>query len=81
MTQTFCKSNCFFPIRINWTSQFSFKANREDPDQAPQNATSNQGLHCLPMFHKYDARFTMYIWVIMLLNGKHKLCTETRCEH
>ena len=31
-----------------------FNANTVDPDQTPQNAASDQGLHCLPMSHLWD---------------------------
>ena len=32
-------------LSINWDRQAC--ANNEDPDQLPQNAASDQGLHCL----------------------------------
>ena len=28
-------------------------ANSEDPDQNPQNAASDHGLHCLPLFQQF----------------------------
>ena len=31
-------------------------ANSVDPDQTPQNAASDLGLHCLPMSNLWDAR-------------------------
>ena len=31
-----------------------------DPDQTPRSAASDLGLHCLPMFQKWDTRL---IWV------------------
>ena len=31
-------------------------ANSVDPDQMPHSAASDLGLHCLPMFHLWDAR-------------------------
>ena len=42
-----------FPIKI-------IQANRIAQDGMPQSAASHQGLFCLPMSHKKDARF---IWV------------------
>ena len=30
-------------------------ANSVDPDQTPRSAASDLGLHCLPMFHLWDA--------------------------
>ena len=30
-----------------WTGAFGTFANSADPDQTPQNAASDQGLHCL----------------------------------
>ena len=35
-------------------------ANSGDPEQTPQNAASDLGLHCLPRSQKWDARL---IWV------------------
>ena len=32
----------------------------EDPDQTPRSAASDLGLHCLPMYQKWDARL---LWV------------------
>ena len=29
------------------------RANSVDPDQTPQNAASNQGLHCLPLIQQF----------------------------
>ena len=40
---------CFIKIPI-------FNANNVNPDQTPQNAASDQGLHCLPMSCFWDAR-------------------------
>ena len=36
-------------------------ANSEDPDQTPQPALSDLGLHCLPMSYAKDAR---HIWFV-----------------
>ena len=33
-----------------------FNANRVDPDQTSRSAASDLGLHCLSMFHLWDAR-------------------------
>ena len=46
-----CLSNCFriypkYPARLTL-------ANSVDPDQTPQNAASDQGLHRLPLIQKY----------------------------
>ena len=64
-----------FPILIIWMSPLSFlgtsgvnfhfsmkimSANRIAPDGTPRFAASHQGLLCLPMSHKKDARF---IWI------------------
>ena len=35
-------------------------ANSGEPDQTPQNAASDLGLHCLPLSDKKDSR---HIWV------------------
>ena len=40
------------------------QANSGDPDRTPHFVASDQGLHCLPMSHKKDAR---HIWVKMQL--------------
>ena len=32
------------------------QANSGDPDQTPHSVASDLSLHCLPMFHKKDAR-------------------------
>ena len=40
------------------------QANSGDPDRTPHSVASDQGLHCLPMSHKKDAR---HIWVKMQL--------------
>ena len=39
---------------------FELNANIVDPDQTPRSAASDQGLHCLPMSHLWDAR---HMWV------------------
>ena len=46
-----------FPWSI-WVSEIN--ANSVAPDQTPQNAASDQGLHCLPMSLLRD---TKLIWV------------------
>ena len=38
------------PIYPKYSDKQSW-ANRVDPGQTPQNAASNQGLRCLPLFH------------------------------
>ena len=34
-------------------------ANSVDPDQMPQNAASEQGLHCLPLIQQYFRHINM----------------------
>ena len=50
-----------FPIKgvliITWFTEIpALNANNVDPDQTPQNAASDLGLHCLPMSLSWDAR-------------------------
>ena len=47
-------------------------ANSVDPDQMPHSATSDLGLHCLPISHLWDTR---HKWVDpLLLNSNMSNC-------
>ena len=46
----------FFLVLPCFIKMLVINANRVDPDQTPQNAASDLGLHCLPMSHLWDAR-------------------------
>ena len=37
-------------------------ANSVDPDQTPQNAASDQGLHCLPPTHQFYIHLQVIKW-------------------
>ena len=49
VTGLFLLLSCFVEI-------FELNADSVDPDQTPQNAASDQGLHCLPMSLLWHAR-------------------------
>ena len=46
------------------------QANSGDLDQKPHSVASDLGLHCLPIFHKKDARHTWVKNAIILLSHK-----------
>ena len=48
------------------------QANSGDPDQTPQSAASDLGLHYLPMSHKKDARHILVKMQLFCLS--HKSC-------
>ena len=48
-------------IIVMFVERFELYANSLDPDQPPYSAASDLGLHCLPLFHLWDAR---HKWVI-----------------
>ena len=69
-------SLCFIEIPI-------FNASSVYPDLTPQNAASNQGLHCLPMPIKLDARLK---WVssfiyLRVLKFEQIPYTAAFCSH
>ena len=49
-----------------------FNANSVNPDQTPQNAASDLGLHCLPMSLLWDAR---HKWINLLTVGDISKCS------
>ena len=52
---------------INWDRQAL--ANSVDPDQMPQNAASDQGLHCLPYIQQYYSHIKWILgWTISNFN-------------
>ena len=68
-----------FSTLINWTIPFvgwyssllfkilieNFVSKQWNPDQTSRSATSDLGLHCLPLSHKKDAKL---IWVESITN-------------
>ena len=54
-------TNCakrIYPRNRDWQAWL----NSEDPDQTPQNAVSDLGLHCLPLIHQ--------VWSTLTVNSK-----------
>ena len=50
-------SDVWWYVTLLFKFQYNIlKANSGYPDQTPRSAASGLGLHCLPMFHKKDAR-------------------------
>ena len=51
---SFGELNCHQNYRIyHWYSDALAWANSIDPDQTPQNAAFDKGLHCLPLVQKF----------------------------
>ena len=46
-------------------------ANSGDPDQMLHSVASDLGLHCLPIFHKKDARHIWVKYAVILLSHKN----------
>ena len=44
-------------------SDIQARANMLDPDQTPQNAASDQGLHCLPLTQQFYTHSQVVIWL------------------
>ena len=40
-------------VRFDQTTVLTGLSNGVDPDQTPQNAASDQGLHCLPLVQQF----------------------------
>ena len=57
-------------IHISLASHFGKQANSADPDQTPQNAASDQGLHCLLTGISIRNRIKMKTYTISPLNWK-----------
>ena len=61
MKVSFCLY-CIYPTYVHRQAW----ANSEDPDQTPQNAASDQGLHCLPLIKQFlnkltDSKMEMFL--------------------
>ena len=58
-------------------------ANSVDPDETPQNATSHQGLHCLPFIQLLDTTLgiTLYLFRFKIKYGRELRCLNTKGKY
>ena len=49
-------------------------ANSVDPDQTPQKAASDQGLHCLPLIQQFKTHQQVVKWICLIIKENMARC-------